>query len=235
MATIDRVKAAEFWASPTVHSLEEVRTELRGVMQYRRRPTGLPLPPKVLDIKEDASLVERKRHAVKLEGLELVAYRNRVQRVLTDLFERNETLKRIKAGQPVGEMDLQALVSLVLTQEPGLDLNDLTDYYPETAGQLDQAIRSIIGLDAAAVQDCFAAFVQRHPELNSHQTKFLDLLQNHISRYGGIEVTRLYEPPFTTLHSDGLDGLFDELLAEDLLAVIGSLTLQQTSQDGGQT
>ncbi len=225
--TIDRVKSAEFWAAPTVQSLEEVRNELRGVMRYRRRPTGLPLPPKVLDIKEDASLIERKRHAVNLEGLELVAYRNRVHRVLTDLFESNETLKRIKAGQPVGEADLQALVSLVLTQEPGLDLNDLTDYYPETAGQLDQAIRSIIGLDAAAVQDRFAAFVQRHPELNSHQTKFLDLLQNHISRYGGIEVARLYEPPFTTLHSDGLDGLFDEPLAEELLTVIGSLNPQQ--------
>jgi type I restriction enzyme R subunit len=232
LPTIDRVKTAGFWSTATTQSLEEVRDELRGVMQYRRRPTGLPVPPRVLDIKEDASLVERKRHAVKLEGLELVAYRNRVLRVLTDLFESNETLKRIRAGQPVGQADLQALVSLVLTQEPGLDLNDLTDYYPETAGQLDQAIRGIIGLDASAVQDCFTAFVQRHPELNSHQTKFLDLLQNHISRYGGIEVGRLYEPPFTTLHSDGLDGLFDEPLAEELLAVIGSLTPQQTSQDG---
>src|SRR6202023_2115396 len=162
----------------------------------RRRPTGLPVPPKVLDIKEDASLVERKRHAVKLEGLELIAYRNRVLRVLADLFESNETLKRIRARQPVGEADIQALVSLVLTQEPGLDLNDLTDYYPETAGHLDQAIRGIIGLDSSAVEDCFTVFVQRHPELNSHQTKFLDLLQNHISRYGGIEVARLYEPPF---------------------------------------
>jgi type I restriction enzyme R subunit len=234
LPTIDRVKTADFWAAATVQSLEEVRGELREVMQYRRRPSGPSLPPKVLDIAEDASLVERRRHTVNLEGLELVAYRNRVLRVLTELFETNETLKRIKAGQPVGEADLQALVSLVLTQEPDLDLNDLVEYYPETAGHLDQAIRSVIGLDARAVQVCFAEFVGRHPELTSHQTKFLDLLQNHISRYGGIEVARLYEPPFTTLHSDGLDGLFDEPLAGELLAVIGSLTPQQASQEGDQ-
>jgi type I restriction enzyme R subunit len=185
------------------------------------------LPPKVLDLPEDPALVERKQHVVKLEGLDLVAYRNRVLKVLTDLFEGNETLKRIKAGEPVSDADLQALVSLVLTQDPGLDLNDLMEYYPETAGHLDRAIRGIIGLDAEAVQGRFAEFVQRHPELAAHQVKFLDLLQNHISRYGSIEVERLYEPPFTLLHSDGLDGVFDGPLADELLAVIGSFVPQQ--------
>ena len=160
-----------------------------------------------------------------------MAYRNRVLKVLTDLFATSETLKRIRAGQAVSEEDLQALVSLVLTQDPSLDLNDLIEYYPETAGQLDQAIRGIIGLDARAVQDRFTAFVQQHPELNSHQTKFLDLLQNHVSRYGGIDVARLYEPPFTTLHSDGLDGLFDEPMAEQVLAVIKSFTAEDAEQN----
>jgi type I restriction enzyme R subunit len=225
-ATIDRVKTADFWADPSVAALEEVRGELRGVMQYRRQASTLRLPPKVLDVAEDPSQVERKRHVVKLEGLELVAYRNRVLKVLTDLFDDNATLQRIKTGQPVSEADLQALVSLVLTQEPGLDLNDLMEYYPETAGQLDRAIRGVIGLDARAVQDRFTAFVQQHPGLSSHQVKFLDLLQNHIGRYGGIEVARLYEPPFTTLHSDGLDGLFDEPLAEELLGVIRGFTAE---------
>ena len=231
MPIIDRVKTADFWTNATVQSLEEARIELRGVIQYRHRPTLPPLPPKVLDIPEDPSLVERRRHVVKLEGLELVAYRNRVLKVLTDLFATSETLKRIRAGQAVSEEDLQALVSLVLTQDPSLDLNDLIEYYPETAGQLDQAIRGIIGLDARAVQDRFTAFVQQHPELNSHQTKFLDLLQNHVSRYGGIDVARLYEPPFTTLHSDGLDGLFDEPMAEQVLAVIKSFTAEDAEQN----
>jgi type I restriction enzyme R subunit len=229
---LDRVKSAGFWGAATVQQLEEVRGELRGVMRYRTRPSLPTMPPKVLNIKEDPDGIERKRHVVKLDGLELVAYRNRVLKVLTGLFDTNATLQRIKAGQPVSETDLQDLVSLVLTQEPGLDLNDLVEYYPETAGQLDQAIRGIIGLDPHAVQARFADFVRRHPELNSHQTKFLELLQNHVSRYGGVEVSRLYEPPFTTLHNDGLDGLFDEPLAEELLAVIGSLTPQQARQEG---
>jgi type I restriction enzyme R subunit len=228
---LNRVQAAEFWANPTVQSVEEIRGELRGIMRYRERSAGSALPPKVLDVAEDAALIERKRHVVKREGLQLVAYRNRVLKVLTDLFETNETLQRIKAGQPVSAADLEALSSLVLTQEPDLDLHDLLEYYPETAGHLDQAIRGIIGRNAEEVHARFLEFAQKRP-LAAQQVKFLDLLQNHISRYGSIEVERLYEPPFTFLHSDGLDGVFpDASLAEELLAVIGSFN-PQSRPDG---
>lgn len=221
-AVIEKAKSSDFWTNATVQTLEEVRAELRGIMQYRLRPVGPGLPPRVLDVTEDAALVERKRHVPKLEGFELVAYRNRVLKVLTGLFEQNETLKKIKAGEPVGEKDLQALIALVLTQDSSLDLTDLLEYYPETAGHLDQAIRAVIGLDAGTVRARFTEFVIGHPELNSHQVKFLDLLQNHLSKFGSIEVGDLYEPPFTLIHSDGLDGVFHEPLAGELLAVIGS-------------
>jgi len=226
---IDKLKSSEFWTNATVLSLEEVRNELRGVMQYRLRPASSSLPPRVIDIKEDPALVERRRHVPKLEGLELVAYRNRVIRVLTDLFEQNDTLKKIKAGKSVSEGDLQALVSLVLTQDPSLDLTDLLEYYPETAGHLDLAIRAIIGMDSGTVKARFTEFVSNHPELKSHQVKFLDLLQSHLSKFGSIEVGDLYEPPFTLIHSDGLDGVFDKTLADELVAVIGSFATKETA------
>ena len=107
-----------------------------------------------------------------------------------------------------------------------LDIADVVELQGVAAGRgqghLDRAIRAIIGLDSETVRSRFTEFVGRHPELNSHQVKFLDLLQNHIARYGSIEVGDLYESPFTLLHSDGLDGVFDEPLAEELLQVIGS-------------
>ena len=155
--------------------------------------------------------------------MQLAAYRIRVEKVLRDLFETNETLQRIKRGQPVSETDLEALSSLVLTQDPMLDLHDLVEYYPDCAGHLDRAIRSIIGLDAEAVHERFTAFVQEHPTLGSAQIRFLGLLQNHIARNGSIEVARLYEPPFTTLHTDSIDGLFpDEDQAHRIIQIIDS-------------
>jgi type I restriction enzyme R subunit len=126
------------------------------------------------------------------------------------LFDSNDTLRRIKKGQPVSESDLEALTALVLTQDPMLNLHDLVDYYPDCAGHLDLAIRSIIGLDAESVNRRFTTFVQQHPTLSSSQIRFLDLLQNHIAKYGSIEIARLYEPPFTTIHTDSIDGLFSD-------------------------
>jgi type I restriction enzyme, R subunit len=222
-STIADVRTPEFWSTVTVPKLEEVRGQLRRVMQYRL-PSGLPsLPPKVIDIDEDPALVERRSHRVRLEGLELAAYRIRVEKVLKGLFETNETLQRIKRGQAVSQTDLEALTSLVLIQDPALDLHDLIDYYPDCAGHLDQAIRGIIGLDAEAVHERFTTFVRQHPTLTPSQIRFLSLLQNHIAKYGSIEVARLYEPPFTTLHTDSIDGLFpDELQAQLVLQIVES-------------
>jgi type I restriction enzyme R subunit len=79
--------------------------------------------------------------------------------------------------------------------------------------------RGLVGLEAEAVEKAFAAFVHKHPRLSSQQLRFLQVLQNYIAQNGGIELERLYEPPFTTLHAESVDGIFnhkedvDELLA----------------------
>ena len=225
---IERVKSDEFWDEVTVRDLEEVRDQLRGVIKFRRKVSLPPNDPIVIDVKEDESQIEHKKHKVsfaKLEDLDMKAYTNRVNNVLQAIIDQNETLRKIRLGQPVTEIDLEDLCSLVLTQEPGLDLHDLMDYFQQ-AESLDQAIREIIGMDGDAVRDRFTEFVQAHPNLASHQIKFLDLLQNHIAKYGSIQTDDLYEPPFTTLHSDSLDGLFDPTLANELFDIIGTFRPQ---------
>lgn len=223
---IKRIKSAEFWNNLTIESLEEIRQALRGIMKYRQPRVIDRLPAKIIDVTE-AAMVSRD-HKPKLQGLDFVAYRQRVESVLTQIFANNDTLKRIKAGKPVSEADLGALVSLVLTTHPDLDLWDLMDYYPEAAGHLDQAIRSIIGLEAKAVHERFAAFVSKHTTLNSMQLRFLDLLQNHIAKYGAIEIDRLYEQPFTTINAQGLDGVFEE--EEEISEILGIIrSFQQPS------
>lgn len=224
LPVIEKVKSAEFWDNVTVHDLEETRNELRGIIQFRRFDGPQPVEPKVIDVKEDESQIELKRHKVrfdKLDDLEMAAYRNRVNNVLQAIIDKSTTLQKIKLGQPVSEKDLEDLCSLVLTQEPGLDLHDLDDYFPQ-AGGLDRAIRTVIGMDGEAVHARFEAFIHAHPEISSHANKFLQLLQQHIVKFGSIEIEQLYEPPFITLHIDGPDGLFEDPLVDELLDIIGT-------------
>ena len=219
---IARVKSPDFWNQLSIAALEEIRLELRGVMKYRQPTTGVRSGPKVIDVAEDVSKIEAVEHRPKLEGTEFLAYRERVEGLLRSLFDQNPTLRRIKAGLPVSQADLEALVSLVLTQDPGLNLAELTHYYPGTAGRLDEAIRAIIGLDADKVHERFAAFIGRHA-LNSMQLRFLQVLEAHIAHHGPIEVDRLYDAPFTTIDAAGLDGVFtDDVLVDELLGLLDS-------------
>lgn len=219
-ALIREIRSGEFWKTVDVERLEEVRRELRALMQYLKPRNFDPIPPKEIDVKEDASKIEVGEYTPKVSALEERAYRKRVSEVLSELFNTNAVLKKIKSGSKVSEQDLESLCSLVLTQYPDVDLKSLKQFYPE-ATDLQFAIRSIIGLDGVFVDQCFSEFLSKHSTLTAKQIQFMRLLKNHIAKYGAIEIDRLYEDPFTQLDSEGLDGVFEsENQISDLLAIL---------------
>ena len=56
------------------------------------------------------------------------------------------------------------------------------------------------------------------------------MLRNHISIYGSIDIDRLYEPPFTAIDSNGVDGVFPEKQeADDLIDTL--MTFQPDKDD----
>lgn len=224
LATIEKVRNGEFWKAiadqADVAGLEAVREELRGIMRHRVVGPTAGGKPRVLDIAEDASKIEFGRHIPRLEGTELVAYRQRVEQVLIGLFDTNPTLRKIRRGEPVAEPDLKALVSLVLTQHPDINLTWLTEFYPDTAGDLVVAIRTIVGLEPEVVAQRFSEFFARHPQLSAKQQRFMALLQNHIAKFGIVTLDKLYEAPFTQVSPEGPDGVFDDAAVGELIAVI---------------
>jgi type I restriction enzyme R subunit len=218
---IKSIKSAEFWAAVTIEKLETIRRELRGIIKYVAKPVYEPPRPKFIDLQDGQEKFQRL--PTKLKFAEMPGYRKQVQAALLKVFDQNPTLKKIKAGEPVTEADLCALTSLVLTQNPDVDQEILREFFEDTAEPLDFAIRSIIGMEADTVNARFADFIFSYPSLTANQMSFLNLLKNHISRYGAIEIENLYEPPFTNVHSDGLDGVFmDEEMIEELLGIIAS-------------
>jgi len=220
-ATLKRIKTSDFWDTVKVATLEEVRKELRGIMHHRQKGTTSSLPPKIIDVVDgDIEFGQRKSN---IREIDASVYKKKVEEALRSLFLVNPTLKKICAGQPVTERDLKALCSLVLTQHPGVDIELLREFYDVPVERL---IRSLIGMETGLVKKEFTRFVQRYPQLTANQTFFLNLLQNHIAKYGSIEIERLYEAPFTSVNSNGLDGVFtDEQQVTDLLAIIKTFQL----------
>ena len=150
------------------------------------------------------------------------------------MIDDSPALQKIKVGAPVSATDLEELCGQVARLQPDVNLKDLGIHYPDLADHLDIAIRCIIGLDAGLVSARFDYFVHQHPELNSKQLRFLGLLKNHLSRYGSIEIERLYEAPFTTIDSNGIDGVFsNDAQINELLDIIATFNLPKSNDAAG--
>ncbi len=202
----------QFWQAPVYTELEDMRTQLRGIMKFRQKDSRTKPDPKVYDIpEEEALMVAEEYEPQSLEGMDMIHYRNRVEAVLRRLEVENPTLRKIKRGQPVTEKDLDDLIKLVLVQDSMVDLNLLKEFFPDTAGHLDFAIRRIIGMDAEAVEVMFSDFVEKYSaSLSSQQIQFLSMLKNHIRKFGAIQLDELYKAPFTTIHAESVDGIFND-------------------------
>lgn len=217
---IDKVKNLQFWEKISPNQVEEIRNELRGLMRLLDPSPGPIGGPRETNVDEDESKIQRKKHVPKLEGLQLAAYKRRVHDVLEELVDDSPALQKIKRGEPLATGDFDELCKLVLAQDPELDLRDLQSHFPELADKLDIAIRSIIGLNAEAVQKQFDDFVQRN-NLKAKQIRFLSLLKNHLTKYGTVEIARLYEPPFTDIDTNGIEGVFsDEIQIRELIQIL---------------
>jgi len=219
--TIRKVKSAAFWSAVTIADLEQMRTELRDIIHHQRSGGGDPLPPKVIDVTDGQVVSERRSSSIRSVDMEV--YRKQVEEVLTSLFDREPVLKKIRRGEPVTQTELDQLTSLVLTQNPNVDRDVLAEFFTN-AVPLDHAIRSIVGMEPEAVRERFQIFVQKHPKLTAKQTRFLSLLENHIAKYGSIEIERLYEDPFTVVDADGIDGVFPETDADELIKIIDTFS-----------
>lgn len=216
---INKVKSAAWWSSITVAELEEARRQLRGIMHLKKDDKIVRTPALNIDVTD--SHIESEEHHPKLEGLELAAYRKRVESVFSEMFEESPALQKIKLGEAVSEEELRDLVNRVTMRDPNLKVDDILLHYPNAAQRLDLAIRRVIGLDAEAVDQHFTTFVQANPSLSSHQMRFLGMIKNHIARFGALEIDKLYEAPFTQIHTEGVDGVFtDDAQVDALLTLI---------------
>ncbi|MEN9581871.1 MAG: hypothetical protein RJA70_4880, partial [Pseudomonadota bacterium] len=120
---IKRVRTKNFWDQATLPELEVLREELRGIMRHQSFSAVPRRSPVVLDVRDSA--VERVHYQTKMEGLQLVEYKNRVKKALLEHFDTDLVLRKIRSNIRVSDADVKKLADLVLSVDPGADLNRL--------------------------------------------------------------------------------------------------------------
>jgi len=176
----------------------------------------------VIDVSERLEDVEAYLRPTNIRSVDYTVYRRAVQAALEPLFESEPVLRKIRRGEPVSVADIDRLNSLVHTRNPDVDLATLRTFFPDTAVPLAQILRSIVGLEHEVVEARFTAFAQKHP-LGSQQLRFLALLKEHIRQHGAITTDDLFAAQFTSVHTEGVLGIFtDERQFDELLGIIKS-------------
>ena len=205
MGWVKKSDHVEFWMSAKLEDIEETRIELRELMNLiKPLPDPITVVPELDITDKDHQL---SAHSADITKLAPADFKSKMQKLLQHLMATNSILQKIRKNEPVSEGELEQLSSLVLTQSPELDLKHLTEFFPESAGALAIAVRSLVGLDSDEIRKKLEAFTRTHP-LSSRQHHFIEMLVRQISKAGGIKLSDLWEAPFTTLDSEGIDGIF---------------------------
>ncbi len=206
-ALIAKLRTPEFWAATDIAQLEYTRSELRGIMKYRQKPTtgGYQTPTTAT---ADGGVLEQERSISFGTHAEAAQYRRRLKVVLDDMISSNSVLQKIQQGEACREEELKTLTSTILTTNPGVNLEVLNEFYGRTADQLHLTLVELVGMDPFKVEAHFTEFLHNHSTLTARQVTFMNLLKGHLAQHGTITIEKLYEAPFTRLSHEGIDGVF---------------------------
>jgi type I restriction enzyme R subunit len=216
-ALIRDMQTVTWWDSATPQALEESRTRLRGLMKLAEKPAKGA--PRTYDVTEETDAIRLSRRSSGLAAIDMRQYEAEVNAALRGLFDSDPALQRLRAGEPIAPADLDRLAKLVLVQNPNVDMAVLREFYPD-AEALAAFFRQAVGVDPDALRARFAEFAAGHPALSGTQRRFLQMLETHIARHGAISVAQLYEPPFTGIDSAGIEGVFPDATADEVVALV---------------
>ncbi len=234
---INEIQQDVYWQDLTFIKLEDSRKALRSIIHLRKKDTYEPRPEVYIDVTEGTEGIRVEERKAKIVSVDYEIFRREVEKTLTPLFESDAVLQKIRRGEPVTDAELEQLNALVHIQNPNVELNTLKEFFPESTESLDKILRTIVGMDRAAIEQAFTDFVQQvHTHLNSKQQRFITLLKNHLVRFGTIQIEQLYEAPFTQIHDGGLDGVFSEAQADVLAQFVQQfgVTLGKRNQNNEQ-
>jgi type I restriction enzyme R subunit len=132
-------------------------------------------------------------------------------------------LHKLRQGRPLTSTDLGELEKMLLDAGIG-EVGDI-----KRARELSQGfgrfVRSLVGLDRAAVSEAFGEFLASGTA-TAAQIEFINMVIEHLTDQGVMDPALLYEPPFRDIAPSGPEQLFEmyAALSEQARVVASPLT-----------
>lgn len=171
----------QFWDAPSLEKLEQLRVDVRDLMQFLDKS-----PKKQIDVNIDDT-VEPSGYDGGDTIIDIRTYREKVLDYLIEHSD-NEVIHKIQRLEPITNEDLKALEK-ILWEELGTK-----EEYEQTTDidNLAVFVRSLIGLSQETVNEKFGEYLNGNV-LNAQQQEFIRAIINYVRENGDISREDLIE------------------------------------------
>lgn len=212
MELIQDIQSDGWWEGITVPILDLSRKRLRSLVQHVEKTERA-----IVYTHFEDELGEGVDIALPQVGeVDYARFKRKARHFLLEHMD-NIALQKLRHGKPLTPIDIAQLQAMLVSEGVG------TDAELEKAIELNEGlgrfIRSLVGLDRAAVSDAFSAFVAG-TTATKPQIEFIDMIIEHLTEKGTMDPGLLYESPFTDIAPTGPERVFDLQRTSQLIKAI---------------
>jgi type I restriction enzyme R subunit len=212
---IEEIQTDQWWEGVTVPLLELVRLRLRDLVQHIEKSRKAVVYSNFAD-----EIGEGIEHELPQVGEADFARFKQKARFFLKAHEDHIVLYKLRQGRPLTPTDLNELEKMLLDAGIG-EAGDI-ERARETSQGFGRFVRSLVGLDRAAVSEAFGDFLSASAA-TAAQIEFINMVIEHLTDQGVIDPGLLYEPPFTDVAPTGPDQLFGEERVTRLFSTIEAI------------
>ncbi|WP_188055647.1 type I restriction-modification enzyme R subunit C-terminal domain-containing protein [Oryzomonas rubra] len=209
-----------YWSGITLPLLEEVRLRLRDLLKFLDKGEAVIVYTDFEDAIGEHSEIYVPGYA---SAEEMRQYRLKVERFIRDHSD-HITINKLRMNRQITRQDLEELERLLFASEEvgGRERFEKVFGHQQSLGTF---IRSLVGLDREAASEAFGEFLH-DTAYSATQIRFIDQIISYLTQNGTMEPGLLYEPPFTDLHDEGLDGVFGDDGATKVILLLEEINLK---------
>lgn len=210
------IQGETWWEGVTVPLLELVRLRLRNLVQHISKTRGGLVYSDFIDEVGIGAPIDLPQ----IGAVDFARFKRKARHFLLE-HQDNLTLQKLRRGLPLTQVDLDQLADLLLSA--GVGDQAQIEKAAELSRGLGRFIRSLVGLDRAAVAAQFSAFVSAGTA-SADQLEFVELVIEHLTEKGTMDPRLLYESPFKDIAPSGPETVFS-LRTDELFDVIDRINM----------
>lgn len=212
---IEDIQPEEWWTDVTLPMVEKVRRKLRDLIPFIDVKSR---PPIYTDFVDELGDVGDLDVPTQQTGFSPYQYKKKVEKFIRD-HDSHVAIAKLKRNLPLTTADLTGLETMLFTA-PEVESREKFEEVFGKDKPLKLFIRKLVGLDRASAKAAFNVYLEG-TGFTANQIRFVETIIDYLTQNGVMDPELLYEPPFTDLHYEGLDGVFPKH-ADNIISIVRS-------------